>query len=69
MPAMQAAFQISIIPGIADIGRSLDLIFGTNLNAIDSFTNAVIFKQSEGKTTYLLEDSYIIENRGWTVAQ
>jgi len=69
MPAMQAAFQISIIPGIADIGRSLDLIFGTNLSAIDSFTNAVISKQSEGKTTYLLEDSYIIENRGWTVAQ
>lgn len=69
MPAMQAAFQISIVPGIADLGRIIDLMFETNLSAIDLFTNAVISKQAEGKTTYLLEDTYIIENRGWNVAQ
>lgn len=68
-PAKQAAFQISIIPTVADIGRSPELISESNMEATDSFTGNILSLKAEKKNIYLQEDSYIIENRGGTVVQ
>ena len=69
MPALQVAFQISIVPGFADVGKSIDLLFDSVFTGNDSFTGVSISKSTEKKTTYLLEDSYVIEKRGWEVVQ
>lgn len=69
MPAMQAAFQISITPGFADVGKPLDLVSDADFGGTDSFTGAALNQKAEQKTTYLLEDSYVIERQGWQVMQ
>lgn len=69
MPAMQAAFQVSILPGLADVGRTVDLISKAMFEGTDSFTGKAISQEKEKKTTYLVEDSYIIEMRGDRVVQ
>lgn len=69
LPVKQVAFQISITPTITDFGRSPALISTSSLSGLDLFTNISLTGQNEGKNIYLTEDSYIIENRGWTVVQ
>lgn len=69
MPALQAAFQISIVPGFADVGNAIDLILVSIFAGNDSFTNTTVSKTTDKKTTYLLEDYYVIERRGWEVVQ
>lgn len=69
MPALQLAFQVSVTPGFADIGKAIDLISETDFIGTDSFTTAVISKRSDKKDTYLLEDPYVIEKKGWEVVQ
>lgn len=68
LPAKQAAFQISITPTITDFSKSPELISISVLSGLDSFTNIPLTGQGERKNIYLLEDSYIIENKGWTVS-
>lgn len=69
MPAMQAAFQVSITPGLADVGRSVDLISSAKFGGIDSFTNTSLASEEDKKNIYLQEDSYIMDFDGGYVAQ
>lgn len=69
MPALQVAFQVSVIPGFADLGKAIDLISESVFTGTDSFTGGYLSKKTDKKTTYLLEDPYIIEKRGWEVVQ
>lgn len=68
-PAKQVAFQISITPTITDFSKSPELISISSLSGLDSFANIPLMGQGERKNIYLLEDLYIVENKGWTVVQ
>lgn len=69
MPAMQAAFKVSILPGLADVGKTVELISKAKFEGTDSFTGISLSQEEDKKTTYLIEDSYIIEMRGDRVTQ
>lgn len=69
MPALQVAFQVSITPGFADLGKAIDLLSESIFSGTDSFTGVSLSKKTDKKNTYLLEDPYVIEKKGWEVIQ
>lgn len=55
-PALAAAFQVSVTPSAADVGKSIILITGARLSGLDGFTGESIDEKIGALSTELRED-------------
>ena len=67
-PAREVSFQVGIVPGVSDVGRTPTLLSPASAAGTDTFTGFRIEQKSVAVTTRLLNDSQV-KNSEYEVAQ
>ncbi|MBI3631165.1 MAG: DUF11 domain-containing protein [Candidatus Sungbacteria bacterium] len=67
-PALTAAFQVSVTPASADVGKTLTLLGKSQLTAHDTFTNEARVEEIDSLTMETRQDS-LTTNSDWAVAK
>ncbi len=67
VPALTAAFQVSVVPGEADIGKAITLLNESRLSGSDSFIGEDVSEITGPLSTELREDP-TTANKDWLVA-
>src|SRR3989338_8879232 len=61
-PTREVSFQVGVLPGISDVGRSPILVSSATMSGIDSFTGFRIEQKSAAVTTRVSDDSRVNTN-------